>query len=169
MANRNLIADLLIGAAAGAAATWIMDQATTFLYEREPEGVQEREDAARGEKSAYEIAAEKVAALADRELTGDQRKSFASAIHWSLGVSTGIVYGAARNRIPALGLGSGLAYGIAVWLALDEAALTLLGLTPLPRAFPWQAHARGLAGHLVLGAVIESVFDVIDVVEEIAD
>jgi uncharacterized membrane protein YagU involved in acid resistance len=42
---------------------------------------------------------------------------------------------------------------------MDEAALTLMGLTPPPKNFPWQTHARGLAGHLVLGATIEAAFD----------
>jgi hypothetical protein len=36
---------------------------------------------------------------------------------------------------------------------MDETATPALGLTPGPRAFPWQAHARGLAGHLVFGSV----------------
>jgi uncharacterized membrane protein YagU involved in acid resistance len=58
-----------------------------------------------------------------------------------------------------MGIGSGIAYGAAFWLLMDEAALTLLGLTPPPKEFPWQTHVRGLAGHLVLGATIEAVFD----------
>ena len=37
-----------------------------------------------------------------------------------------------------------------------------LGLTPGPRAFPWQAHARGLAGHLVLGLATEGVLQAAD-------
>jgi uncharacterized membrane protein YagU involved in acid resistance len=161
--DRSLAADLLLGAIAGAAATWLMDLATTALYDREPKAVQERENAARGQKNAYEIAAEKAAALAGRELTKEQRTLAGGAIHWTLGVSSGIAYGALRNSLP-LGFGSGLAYGTIFWLAMDEGALTLAGLTPPPREFPWQTHARGLAGHLVLGAAIEAVFDAADVV-----
>ncbi|MCU1347371.1 MAG: putative periplasmic/secreted protein [Acidobacteria bacterium] len=160
-ADRKLATDLLLGAIAGAAATWVMDLATTLMYEREPKEAQDRENAARGNKNAYETAAEKAASLAGRTLDEDERKLAGNAIHWTLGVSSGVMYGALRNRLP-LGLGSGLAYGTLFWLAMDEAALTLAGLTPPPKEFPWQTHARGLAGHLILGAGIESFFDLAD-------
>jgi uncharacterized membrane protein YagU involved in acid resistance len=164
--SRPLAIDLLLGAAAGAAATWLMDAVTTLLYEREPKEVQERENRARGEKSAYEIAAEKAAALASRELSDEMRKKLGLSIHWTLGVSSGVLYAALRHAIPRLHLASGLAYGTLFWLLMDEAALTALGLTPPLRQFPWQTHARGLAGHLVLGTTIEAAFDIADAVAE---
>lgn len=156
--------DLLLGAAAGAAATWLMDRATTWIYEREPKDVQESENAARGGKTAYQIAAERLGALSGEDLDDETRDSIARDLHWSMGVGAGVIYGALRNVFPALGPGSGLAYGFAFWLAMDEAALTALGLTAPPRDFPWQTHARGLAGHLILGAAIEAVFDAADLI-----
>jgi hypothetical protein len=163
---RNVAADLLLGAAAGAAATYVMDQVTTVLYEREPKDVQERESAARGGKTAYEIAAERIARLFDKPIDEEQRKRVGSAIHWSLGVSSGVLYGALRHRFRSLRYGSGLLYGTAFFLLMDEGALTLLGLTPPPKEFPWQTHGRGLVGHLVLGGLIEAAFDVADAVVE---
>lgn len=166
--RRNLGLDMLIGAASGAAATWLMDQVTTAIMERQPEEVSEREKAARGDKSALENAAEKGAALAGKEITKEERKKIGLGIHWSLGVTSGAVYGALRNRIPAMGIGSGLTYGAAYFLLMDEAALTALGLAPPPQNFPWQTHARGLVGHLVLGGALESVFDALDLVADAA-
>ena len=163
--RRNLAVNILLGAAAGAAATWAMDRLTTVLYEREPEAVRRREDKARGGKNAYEIAAEKGASRLGKTLTDDQRKSIGSSIHWTLGVAAGAAYGVLRDAIPELGVGSGFAYGTLFWLAMDEAALTALGLTPPPQKFPWQTHARGLAGHLALGAVVEAPFDLLDSLE----
>jgi uncharacterized membrane protein YagU involved in acid resistance len=160
--NRDLLADILIGLAAGVAATWVMDQATTAMYEREPEEAKERENEARGDRTAYEIAAEESARLAGFDLTAEQRKKGGAALHWALGAGAGAGYGALRNISPYAGAGSGLAYGTLFWLAMDEGALTLLGLTPPPKEFPWQTHARGLAGHLVLGAVIEAAFALTD-------
>lgn len=162
--RRNAASDILLGAFAGAAATWLMDLATTAMYERESAETRKREDDARGGKTAYEIAAEKVAGLAGRELDEEQRKLAGSAIHWSLGVGAGALYGGLRRVLP-LGIGSGLAYGTAFWLVMDEGANTLLGFTPPPNRFPWQTHARGLAGHLVLGLTIEAVFDLVDAVK----
>jgi hypothetical protein len=162
--RRTLALDVAIGAVAGAGATWLMDRVTQTLYEKEPAIVRKREDAARGEKTAYEIAAEKAAGLLDREVTDEQRKQIGRAIHWGLGVSAGALYGVLRNRVRRFGVGSGIAYGAAFWLLMDEAALVALGLTPPPQEFPWQTHARGLAGHLVLGGAVEAVFDAIDLV-----
>lgn len=164
MKRRPLLFDLLLGAAAGAASTWLMDLATTALYEREPEAAREKEDEARGGSSAYETAARKTAKLAGFDLTKEQREQAGLAIHWTLGVGAGAIYGLLRNRIPALGIGTGLAYGTAFWLVMDEGMNYALGLTPGPTAFPWQSHARGLAGHLILGAGVEAAFDIADAV-----
>jgi hypothetical protein len=163
--RRPLPLDLLLGAASGAAATWVMDVLTTALMDRQPKEVTAREERARDGKNAYETAAEKAASLAGRELTEAQRKTAGLAVHWTLGVGSGIAYGALRHTFPRLGLGSGLAYGTIFWLAMDEAALTLLGVAPPPDRFPWQTHARGLAGHLALGAAIEAAFDLADLAE----
>jgi hypothetical protein len=160
--GRPLIADLILGAAAGAAATWAMDKATTFLYELQPEETREREDKARGGKTAYEIAAEKGAKIAGRRLDDDERKKIGSAIHWTVGVSSGAVYGLLRNRSRHVGFGSGLAYGLAMYLAIDEGLLSATKLSPPPDAFPWQTHARGLAGHLILGLLLDGTFDLAD-------
>lgn len=165
MRSRSLITDVLIGAVAGAAATWLMDQVTTALYEREAEEARERENDARGDLTAYEIAAERAATLAGRALSSDQRRQIGSAIHWSLGIASGALYGALRNGAPRLGIGSGVLYGAGFFLVTDEGALTLLGLTPPPTEFPWQTHARGLAGHLVLGAALEVPFDIADLAD----
>ena len=143
--RRPLIGDLVLGAAVGAAATWVMDQATTLLYEREPADVKRRENAVRRGKTAYQIAEEKTGVPAQ-------------AIHWSIGIGSGALYGLLRNRSTHVRTGSGLAYGLAMFLALDEGLLTALKLTPSPEKFPWQAHARGLAGHLVFGAVLDGAF-----------
>jgi uncharacterized membrane protein YagU involved in acid resistance len=161
-ARRPLIVDIILGAAAGAAATWVMDKVTTVMYEREPEAVRRKEDAARGDKTAYVIAAEKTTNAIGLQLSDDAHKTLGSAIHWALGIGAGAAYGAARNRLPQLGLGSGLGYGLAFWLVMDEGALTALHLTPPPRQFPWQTHARGAVGHLVLGAMTEVIFDALD-------
>lgn len=153
MERQSLLADVIDGAIAGAVATWAMGQVTTALYDREGEKARHREDDARGGKSAYGVAAEKVAALAGSELDDDQRERYGSAIHWLLGIGAGAVYGALRPRSEVAALAGGMLFGTAVWLLTDEVATPVMGLTPGPTAFPWQTHARGLAGHLVYGAV----------------
>lgn len=153
MSKRSLAADIIDGAIAGAIATWVMDKATTALYEREQKAARRQEDEARQGKTAYGVAAEKAASLAGRELSDDQRKQAGEAIHWTLGIVAGALYGALRPRTDVASAAGGLLFGAAFWLLMDETVTPALGLTPGPTAFPWQTHARGLAGHLVFGTV----------------
>jgi hypothetical protein len=162
--GRHVATDIALGALAGAAATWVMGKATTYLYEHEDEAVRHREDEARGGRTAYVVAAGRAAAAVGRTLDEEQENKLGAAIHWGLGVGAGAFYGAMRGRIPGADWGQGTAFGTAFWLVVDETANPVLGLTPGPAAFPWQTHARGLAGHLVFGVVADTVLDVADAV-----
>ncbi len=161
-----VLMDLALGAVAGVAATWVMNRATTFLYEREDERARQREDAARGGRTAYGIAAGKAAAALGVRLSDSAQKKLGTAIHWAIGAGGGAAYGVLRRRVPHADAGQGLAYGAAFFAVMDEGANTALGLTPPPAAFPWQAHARGLAGHLVYGLVTETLLDAADRVRD---
>lgn len=154
--DRSFLTDLLIGAAAGAVATWVMGKATTAMYEYEGEEAREQEDEARGGKTAYGVAAEKAAAMAGQELHDKQRQRYGGAIHWALGAGAGALYGVLRHRTSWASAGFGALYGTLFWLVMDEGSNTVLGLTPPPGEFPWETHARGLTGHLVYGVTTEA-------------
>lgn len=141
-----------------------MDRTTTRILEEQSAESRARENAARGGMTAFEIAAERTARLAGHALGDERRKRAGQAMHWALGVAAGAAYGVLRNRVRRAGIGSGLAWGLALFLLVDEGAQALLGLTPPPDRFPWQTHARGLAGHLVLGAALEAPFDAADLI-----
>jgi hypothetical protein len=160
--DRNLVVDLALGALAGAAATWVMGLATTFLYEREDKQAREREDNAREGRTAYGAAAQKAAGAVGRRLDEETREQYGSALHYGLGAGMGAAYAGLRHHLPAANAGAGTLFGTAVWLLMDEAVTPLLGLTPGPAAFPWQTHARGLAGHLVYGVATEGMLAAAD-------
>jgi len=160
--NRSVAATIVKGAVAGAAATWLMTQATTWMYEQESDDAKARENKARGDRTAYEVAAEKAAGLAGTELSEEQRGQAGMAIHWATGIGAAIVYALLRRRTPRAAAGKGLAFGTGFYLLVDELLNPLLGLTPVPQAFPWQAHARGLGGHLAFGATTEFVLEGFD-------
>lgn len=153
--SRSGAPDALAGVAAGVLATWVMSKVTTFLYEHEDPDARNAEDEARGGKTAFGIAAEKLAETAGLQLSDEQRQRFGSGLHWGLGAGAGAVYGVLRHRLPPARWGSGVAFGTAFWALVDEGATTVLGLTPPPQEFPWQAHARGLAGHVVFGVTAD--------------
>ncbi len=102
---------LISGAAAGVVATWIMNRVTTFMYEHEDKAARQREDSARGEKTAYEIAADKAAATVGEKLSARQSARWGQAIHWSLGIGAAIVYAAIRTQLESPGPGHGLVFG----------------------------------------------------------
>jgi len=156
-ARHSLGAELLLGGLAGAAATWGMGQVTSFLYEKEAKAVRQREDAARGGETADETAAGRVAGAMGTSLDQRARKRAGTAMHFAIGIGAGALYGALRERLPGADAARGLAYGTGMWLVLDEGANVALGFTPGPGAFPWQTHARGLAGHLAYGLVLDGV------------
>ena len=152
MQKQSAVADMMDGAIAGAVATWVMGKVTTVLYEHENKSARRREDDARNGKTAYGVAAGKAAGLFGNELSDEERKRYGKAIHWAIGIGAGSVYGLPRSRNELTSLSGGLLFGTAFWLIMDETVTPVLGLTKGPRAFPWQTHARGLAGHLAFGA-----------------
>lgn len=155
-------ADILKGAIAGAAATWLMGQVTTWMYEREDPQARAREDRARRGLTAYERAAQKGAELAGVELSRAARGRAGSAIHWATGIAAGAAYAVLRRRWRAVAAARGLTFGAAFFLVVDELMNPLLGFTPGPQAFPWEAHARGFAGHLTFGAASELALQGLD-------
>ena len=95
------------------------------------------------------------------ELAPPQPHLAGVAVHYALGIGPGALYGALRNRVPGLGAGRGLLYGLGLFLVQDEAINAVTGLAADPRRYPWQAHARGLIAHLALGLVTDTVFSVL--------
>lgn len=157
-----LARDVMLGALAAPLAGWLMGKVTTFLYEREDEAARHREDEARQGLAAYEVAAERAAEFVGRELSDEQRAKAGSAIHWALAIGAGAVYGGLRRRVPVLRQLSGSVFGVLFFALVDEVGNVALGLTPGPRAFPWQAHARGLAGHLTFAVAEEAQLSVFE-------
>jgi hypothetical protein len=156
--------DLIKGAIAGAVATWVMGKVTDSLYQREARWARQREDDARSGKTSYGVLAEQAAGAIGTTLDDRSRERYGAAAHWALGVGAGAVYAVLRRRFHALGRAAGVGFGTMFWAAVDEGVVPALGLTPGPRAFPWQTHARGLAGHLTFGTVTDGTLRLLDAV-----
>jgi len=144
------------GAAAGFIGTWVMDRATTAMWNRES-----AEDKAQ-EEAAWPNGKPSVPNLVDlgSRITGvqfhpDVRPTIDNATHYLLGVGPGVLYALLRRRIPGLGAGRGLVYGLLLFAVNDELLNTALGLSGPPAAYPVAAHLRGLVGHVVLGVVTD--------------
>lgn len=162
--NRGNAMDAAKGAIAGTVGVWLMGQVTWGMYLREASQVLRQEQKARvwGEDVAH-VAAEKLAGAIGLERSSAQPHPAGMVVHYALGVVPGALYAPLRRRVKAfLGAGQGLLYGLGLTIVNDEILAPVLGLASGPTHYPWQAHARGLVGHLVLGAATDTVLEVVD-------
>lgn len=101
-------------------------------------------------------AAGKVAHLAGRELSHEQKKKAGPVVHYSFGTIQGAVYGAVTEltRTPG-GFVPALIFGAALFALADEVAVPALGLSGKPRETPVEMHLYGAAAHCVYGMATE--------------
>lgn len=157
-----MLRDALRGALAGAAATWLMDQVTTGLYEAQPAEVTKQEASGRPEgKSSVTLMVDRFEAETGLSVPAARRPLVENLVHYALGVVPGAIYGVVRRHVPFARLGRGLAFGLAVFALNDEYLNTKLGFAGPFDAYPPETHLRGLAGHAVLGVATETGIQVL--------
>ena len=81
------------------------------------------------------------------------RSPAAPLVHYLFGVAMGAIYGAYAERRQADASGAG--FGTTVWVAADEIAMPLLGLSDSPSQRPLEMHLQALIAHLVYGIATE--------------
>jgi len=153
---------ILRGVVVGLCATQALDWLSMALYRGESRRARKRENAARGHRHAYERAVEMTARRFGQRLSDRQIGTWGWRFHKVFGVAGGPAYLALRRRFPGLRWGSGLAFGAAFFLVVDELLVPLARLTPGPRAFSWKVHARGAAAHLAYGVAAETTARLLD-------
>jgi hypothetical protein len=158
-----VLKELVKGAIGGAISVWMMDRVTWYMYRNEdPEAYQKEKETQIEGKYVAHVAAGKLVKGLGLDLSARQEHNLGLGIHYFLGVAPGALYGVYRHRIRGLDAGRGLLYGLGLFIVMDEIVAPLAGLASGPTAYPWQAHARGVAGHLTVGAVTDTVVGVLD-------
>ncbi len=155
--------DLARGASAGAVGVWAMDVATWWMYRLESSEALQGEKRARpkGMDPAH-AAARYLAETIGSDAAEEEPNAGGIAIHYLLGMAPGAAYARLRRRLPWLRAGRGAMYGAALFVMNDEIANRLLRLSGPQGNYPWQAHLRGLVGHVVLGVVTESTLNLLE-------
>jgi hypothetical protein len=159
----DVLTDMVKGAIAGAVGVWALDKVTWYMWNRENPAAlqQEREARPEGLDPAH-VMANRAAEAMGTELTPRQPHPAGIAVHYRLGIMPGAAYGALRKRVGGVGAAGGLLYGLSLFLLQDEGLNPILGTSGKPMDYPWQAHMRGLVGHLVLGAATHVTLELLD-------
>ena len=153
---------LVRGAVAGALGTWLMDLVTTGLAASQSKAsLQQEREASPNGKSSVENLIDRVEATTGIVLNPDQRSIATQAVHFGLGIVPGALYGALRDRVPFLGAGRGVLYGLILWAVNDEALNAKLGLSGPFDAYPLDTHWRGAVGHMALGGATDMGIDLL--------
>ena len=158
-----VLREVIKGAIAGAASVWMMDRVTWYMYNHEDREAYRKEKKAQvnGKYVAF-VAANKIANTIGANMSDKQEFVAAKTIHYLLGMMPGALYGLLRHRVDGLDKGRGLLYGLGLFLVMDELIAPMAGLSSGPMAYPWQAHVRGLAGHLTVGATTDAGIRALD-------
>jgi hypothetical protein len=154
--------DVVKGVAAGAVGVWAMDVATWAVYRRQslPALLREKKTRPFGKDPAH-AAAERLRRLTGTEVQ-EEPNALGITIHYQLGMAPAVAYTRLRRRMPWLRAGRGALYGSLLYVLNDEVAGRVLGIMGPQRDYPWQAHVRGLIGHVVLGVVTEATLNVLE-------
>jgi hypothetical protein len=159
----NVLKEVLKGAIAGAASVWMEDRVTWYMYNHEDREAfkQEKRAQVKGKYVAF-VEANKIANAVGVKMSDKQEFIAGKSVHYLLGIMPGALYGYLRHRVKGLDKGRGLLYGLGLFIIMDELVGPLSGLSSGPLAYPWQAHARGLAGHLTVGATTDAAVRALD-------
>ena len=159
----NLGISILIGLGGGLAATYVMTQAQSAVQKLQQQHKSERpksreqQEREVSEQSTVKIADKVSSAVTDHEVPQEQKQSAGNAVHYSFGTLMGGVYGAMASLLDDAPLGTGLLFGIGLWLAADEFVLPQLGLSKSPTERGLREHAYEASAHAVYGLTLDAV------------
>lgn len=137
--------------AAGTVGTLAVDVVTWSMYRQQSSESLEREGQLRtfGMDTAHALARRVTKALGSD--AASHQPNAAGVVHYGMGMLPAVVYAAQRGKHPGLRRARGALYGVGLYVVNDLVATRLLRIAAPQTAYPWQAHARGVVGHVVLG------------------
>ena len=151
------------GGVAGVVGTWVMDLATWVMYRREdPKHLRQEKRARIDGKDPAHASARRIARAIGSDAARAEPNAGGVFLHVMFGVGPGMAYAKLRERWPWTTAGKGALWGAILFVVNDEVAEQVLRIAGRPREYPWQAHLRGLVGHVVLGVATHLTLEALD-------
>jgi putative membrane protein len=139
------------GVIAGVVASFVMDRfqaAASSLLSSDGGG---------GEPATEKAADAAATAVVGHEVPDAAKPLAGQSVHYALGIGLGVAYGIAAEFRPSVTAGFGTAFGLGTATLLDEAAVPALGLGDAPWKAPLSTTLYAYASHLVFGGTAEVV------------
>jgi hypothetical protein len=168
----NPVKGALAGAIGGAAGAYTMERFQAWWNEMEERAAPKRRAHAikngtteKVDEPATVKVAERVSRkVLDTELPDEVKPAAGEAVHYTMGATTGAIYGFVAEIIPPARMFNGLLMGAIVWWTADNMAVPAQGLGKKPEQTPPSKHAYALASHLVYGFTTELVRSIVRLV-----
>jgi len=100
----------------------------------------------------------------DADLPEELKPAAGEAVHYTMGATTGAIYGFVAEILPPARMFNGLLMGTIVWWTADNMAVPAQKLGTSPERVPPSKHAYALASHLVYGFTTELVRSIVRMV-----
>jgi hypothetical protein len=154
-----LARNLIFGALAGTAATYLMTQFQNRSQGNRNEGEKEGPEAGKKEEPATTIVAERIySKVRHSELPDDKKESAGQLVHYTFGAVMGAGFGILADALPQNPISRGLLYGSMVWLFADEIGNAVAKLSPPPWKVDSATHAYAWFSHLIYGAALSGIY-----------
>jgi uncharacterized membrane protein YagU involved in acid resistance len=163
MIRKKALKGMAAGMLGGLAAAWVMNQFQTGVQKvaQKLDPIAEAQSQTQPERVSEDATMKMAGRISqnifDCPLDLDERAKLGPVVHYAFGTLMGGLYGLVSEFDGNATAGTGAGFGIALFLAADEVAVPLMGLSEPPARTPLKSHAKALASHLVYGVTTELV------------
>jgi putative membrane protein len=161
------------GAIGGAAGAYTMERFQQWWNDMEKNAAPKRRvhaikdsatDKSEAEPATVMVAERVSRKVLDAEMPDGMKPAAGEAVHYTMGATTGAIYGFVAEILPPARMFNGLLMGAIVWWTADNMAVPAQKLGKSPDRVPPSKHAYALASHLVFGFTTELVRRVVRIV-----
>lgn len=157
MKTTSIFKGAVAGLIGGLVASYVMSRYQSLVTKISESEKEQKSEEKKEEPATVKAAKEISEGVFGHKLTKKEKEPAGEAVHYAMGATSGLIYGAAAEALPMATVGAGLPFGAAVWLIADDVVVPALGLAKPATEYPLSTHAYALSSHLVYGFTTDLV------------